>query len=50
MANRLKTKEEKHLELLAKRQDEYAKDSLGMKWFFIILITGLLLTSLIESL
>jgi len=49
MGNRLKTKEEKHLELLAKRNAEYAKDSLGMEWFFIIIIGGLLATALIEN-
>ena len=49
MGNRLKTKEEKHLELLAKRNDEYAKDSLGIEWFFIIIIGGLLATALIEN-
>ncbi len=49
MANRLKTKQEKHLELLAKRNAEYAKDSLGIEWFFIIIIGGLLATALIEN-
>lgn len=49
MSNRLKTKEEKHLELLAKRNAEYAKDSLGIEWFFIIIIGGLLATALIEN-
>jgi hypothetical protein len=49
MINRLKTKEEKHLELLAERQKEYAKDSLGMGWFFIIITSALILTSLIEN-
>ena len=49
MANRLKTPQEKHLELLAERQKQYTKDSLGMVWFFIIMGAALLLTALIEN-
>ena len=50
MANRLKTQQEKHLELLAERQKQYAKDSFGMGWFFAIITVALLLTALIENL
>ena len=50
MKNRLKTAEERHLELLAARQKRYAKDSLGMEWFFIIMIGALILTAIIENL
>lgn len=50
MANRLKTAKEKKLEYYAKMQEEYKKDSLGMEWFFIILIGALILTALIENL
>ena len=50
MANRLKTNEEKQLEYYAKMQKEYAKESLGMGWFFIIMGVALLLTALIENL
>lgn len=50
MANRLKTNEEKQLEHYAKMQKEYAKESLGIVWFFIIMGVALLLTALIENL
>ncbi len=50
MANSLKTQQEKQLEHYAKMQKEYAKDSLGMVWFFIIIGVALLLTALIENL
>lgn len=50
MANRLKTNEEKQLEHYAKMQKEYAKESLGTVWFFIIMGVALLLTALIENL
>jgi hypothetical protein len=50
MANRLKTQQEKHFELLAKRQKQYAKESLGIGWFFGIMGVALLLTALIENL
>jgi hypothetical protein len=50
MANKLKTPQEKHLELLAERQKQYAKESLGMDWFFAIITAALLLTALIENL
>lgn len=50
MANRLKTQQEKQLELLAERQKQYAKESLGMGWFFAIIIGAMLLTALIENL
>jgi cytoskeletal protein RodZ len=50
MANRLKTKEEKQLEHYAKMNEQYKKDSLGMGWFFIIIVGALLLTALIENL
>ena len=50
MENKLKTPQEKHLELLAERQKQYAKDSLGMGWFFVIITVALLLTALIENL
>jgi len=50
MANKLKTQQEKHLELLAKRQKQYEEESLGMGWFFVIIVGGLLLTALIENL
>jgi hypothetical protein len=49
MPNKLKTPHEKHLELLAARQKQYAKDSLGMGWFFAIIAGALLLTALIEN-
>jgi hypothetical protein len=49
MANKLKTPQEKHLELLAARQKKYAKESLGMEWFFIIIIGALILTAIIEN-
>ena len=50
MANKLKTPHEKHLELLAARQKQYTKESLGMGWFFAIIAGALLLTALIENL
>ena len=50
MANRLKTNEEKQLEHYARMQKEYAKESLGTVWFFIIMGVALLLTALIENL
>ena len=50
MANRLKTNEEKQLEHYAKMQKEYAKESLGIGWFFGIMGVALLLTALIENL
>ncbi len=50
MANRLKTNEEKQLEHYAKMQKEYAKESLGTVWFFVIMGVALLLTALIENL
>ncbi len=50
MANRLKTNEEKQLEHYAKMQKEYAKESLGTVWFYIIMGVALLLTALIENL
>lgn len=50
MANKLKTPQEKHFELLAERQKQYAKDSLGMGWFFVIITAALILTALIENL
>ena len=50
MTNKLKTPQEKHLELLAERQKQYAKESLGMGWFFAIITAALLLTALIENL
>lgn len=49
MVNRLKTNEEKQLEHYAKMQKEYAKESLGTVWFFIIMGAALLLTALIEN-
>jgi hypothetical protein len=50
MPNKLKTPQEKHLELLAARQKKYANESLGMGWFFAIVAGALLLTALIENL
>ena len=50
MANKLKTPQEKHLELLAERQKQYAKDSLSMGLFFVIITVAVLLTALIENL
>jgi hypothetical protein len=49
MPNKLKTPQEKHLELLAARQKKYAQESLGMGWFFAIVAGALLLTALIEN-
>ena len=49
MANRLKTKEDKLNEHYAAMQKQYAKESLGMVWFFIIMGAALLLTALIEN-
>lgn len=49
MANRLKTKEDKQLEHYAAMQKQYAKESLGMGWFFAIIAGALLLTALIEN-
>lgn len=48
--NRLKTQKEKDMELYKQRMEEYKKDSLDAKWFYIIIISGLLLTALIENL
>ena len=48
--NKLKTPYEKHLQLLSERQKQYAKNSLGMGWFFAIITIALLLTALIENL
>jgi hypothetical protein len=50
MANRLKTKEEKQLEHYARMHEQYKKESLGIGWFFVIVIVALLFTSLIENL
>jgi hypothetical protein len=50
MQNRLKTKEDKLIEHYALMQKEYAKESLGTVWFFIIMGVALLLTALIENL
>lgn len=47
--NKLKTPQEKHLELLAERQKQYAKDSLGFGWFFAIIITAMILTAIVEN-
>lgn len=35
---------------LAERQKQYEKDSIDFKWFFVIIISALLLTALIENL
>jgi len=48
--NRLKTPQEKQIEHYNKMNEIYKKDSLGMEWFFIIIIAGLLATALIENL
>lgn len=50
MANRLKTAKEKQLEHYAKMHEQYKKDSLGMTWFFVIILGALILTALIENL
>ena len=50
MPNKLKTPQEKHLELLTARQKKYAEESLGMGWFFAIIAGALLLTAIIENL
>ena len=50
MANTLKTKEQKQLEHYARMHEKYKKESLGMGWFFIIVIGALLLTALVENL
>ncbi len=42
MSNKLKTPQEKHLELLAERQKQYAKESLCMGWFFASITAALL--------
>ena len=47
--NRLKTQHEKNLELLAERQKQYAKESLGFGWFFAIIITAMILTAIVEN-
>lgn len=49
MANRLKTKQDKLNEHYTAMQKQYAKESLGMGWFFIIMGGALLLTALIEN-
>jgi hypothetical protein len=49
MANKLKTPQEKHLELLAERQKQYAEESLGMGWFFAIIAGALILVAIIEN-
>jgi hypothetical protein len=50
MQNRLKTKQDKLNEHYAAMQKQYAKESLGMGWFFAIIAGALLLTALIENL
>lgn len=50
MQNRLKTQQDKLNEHYAKMQKQYAKESLGTVWFFIIMGVALLLTALIENL
>jgi len=50
MANRLKTQQDKLNEHYAAMQKQYAKESLGMGWFFAIIAGALLLTALIENL
>ncbi len=50
MANRLKTQQDKLNEHYAAMQKQYAKESLGMGWFFAIITVALLLTALIENL
>jgi hypothetical protein len=48
--NRLKTPRQKQLEHYEKMNEIYKKDSLDFKWFFIIIISALLLTAVIENL
>lgn len=47
--NRLKTKEEKQLEIYEQRMKEYKKNSLGVEWFWGIIAVALILTALIEN-
>ena len=47
--NRLKTPRQKQLEHYEKMNEIYKKDSLDFKWFFIIIISALILTALIEN-
>jgi hypothetical protein len=47
--NRLKTPQDKQLEHYNKMNEIYKKDSLDFKWFFIIIISALILTALIEN-
>jgi hypothetical protein len=50
MANRLKTQQDKLNEHYATMQKQYAKESLGIGWFFAIITVSLLLTAIIENL
>jgi hypothetical protein len=47
--NRLKTQKEKQLAHFQKMNEIYKKESLDFKWFFIIMISALVLTALIEN-
>jgi hypothetical protein len=47
--NRLKTPQDKQLEHYNKMNEIYKKDSLDFKWFFIIIISALISTALIEN-
>jgi hypothetical protein len=48
--NKLKTPKDKKIEHYQKMNEIYKKDSLDFKWFFIIIISALLLTAVIENL
>ena len=48
--NRLKTPQEKQLEVYNKRMAEYKADSLDAKWFWYIMTAALILTSIIDNL
>jgi len=47
--NKLKTPEDKKIEHYNKMNEIYKKESLDFKWFFIIIISALILTALIEN-
>lgn len=47
--NSLKTQQEKQLEHYNKMNEIYKRESLDFKWFFIIMISALVLTALIEN-
>lgn len=47
--NRLKTNQEKQMELYNNRMKQYKADSLGEGWFWGVMAIALILTAIIEN-